>query len=92
MTQDISNWKVNKEMCPTCPFQPTGDKSIEAQVMKRCMTKGSQICHHPALHGKKQHSLCRGARNYQLHLFHRMGVIEAPTDKAWNKARQEMGI
>lgn len=88
MVQDIRNWKVNKEMCPTCPFQANGDPEIRFSVMMRCINN-SQICHHPRLHGKKETCLCRGARNHQLQIFHRMGFIEAPTDEAWEKVRKE---
>ena len=79
-------------MCPTCPFSKNGDLATRQKVEQRCLTDGSQICHHPALHGKEQTNLCRGARNYQQQIFHRMGVIEAATDEAWSKAMDAMGL
>lgn len=36
--------------------------------------------------------LCRGARNVQLEVFCALGVIEAPTDAAWEKACKERGL
>lgn len=81
---------VNKSKCATCPFRDTDDPScleVRNSVIER-ITVGakSQLCHHT---GK---TLCRGARDFQLILFHRMGFIPEPTDKAWNTQCQAMGI
>jgi hypothetical protein len=88
---DISIWPVMKARCPTCPFGDGTGKDrvpeIANMVRQRCLTEASQICHHPRLHGKPEKHLCRGARDYQLEIFHRLGVIREPTDKAWNEAR-----
>lgn len=56
------------------------------------MREASQICHHPRLHGHTETHLCRGARDHQLVVFHRMGVIDAPTDEAWAAKRKELGV
>ena len=87
---DISSWPVMKGKCPTCPFNQ--DKNgrdavpdIADMVRKRCLTEASQICHHPRLHSKKEDHLCRGARDYKLEIFHRLGWLEEPTDEAWEK-------
>jgi hypothetical protein len=34
----------------------------------------------------KPHLICRGTRDIQLSTFYALGVIEAPTDEAWNNA------
>ena len=56
---------------------------MAAQLEVKVLTKASQICHHPALHGKRQTHLCRGARDFQLMFFHRVGFLSEPTDEAW---------
>lgn len=91
MTEDISNFPVMKSECPTCPFKKDENgrersPEIADMVRERCLTRASQICHHPALKGKKQDHLCRGARNFQLNFFYRLGVIKEPTDQAWDKS------
>lgn len=90
---DIKNFKVMKKRCPTCPFGEKGKRdrspSIANMVRERCLTQASQICHHPSLHNKPQTHLCRGARDFQLEIFHRLGVIESATDRAWDRHRQE---
>jgi hypothetical protein len=72
--------------CSTCPFRPEGDRRVRASVEARIYTSASQICHHPQLHGKNGTHLCRGARDEQLKIFHRLGVIAEPTDAAWAEA------
>ena len=91
---NIGNFPVMKGMCKTCPFKEehVGAVEIANMVKARCMTEASQICHHPALHGKKETHLCRGARDYQLKIFHRMGFIDEPSDEAWDNKRRELGI
>jgi hypothetical protein len=84
---NITNFPVMKVMCPTCPFREehVGQVEIVNMVRVRCMTEASQICHHPKLHGKKETHLCRGARDYQLQIFHRMGFLKEPTDACWSE-------
>lgn len=85
--RDIRDMPLNKVMCKTCPFGPDGVQEIRHVVEGRCMTVGSQICH-----GTGNKTLCRGARDHQLTLFHRMGVLTAATDAAWGKAMAEVGL
>lgn len=92
MATDIRNFPVMKGMCKTCPFREEHEGQIEIanMVRNRCLTEASQICHHPRLHGKKEDHLCRGARQFQLQVFFRLGVIEAETDAAWEEAWKQM--
>jgi hypothetical protein len=86
-----STWKVRAKQCATCPFRTNKDPQLVARIQKQCLTEASQICHHPALHDEKEFELCRGARNFQLEIFHRLGVIKAPTDEAWQETREKYG-
>lgn len=90
---DIKDYKVMKTRCPTCPFGEKGERDrcqeIADRVRVQAITTASQICHHPELHGKPQTHLCRGARNFQLQIFHRLGVIDAETDEAWEERRSK---
>lgn len=40
-------------------------------------------CYHVAFLGKAEQKICRGARNFQLHIFHVLGVLDHPTDIRW---------
>lgn len=87
---DITNWPVMKSKCPTCPFNEDSSgreqsPDVAASVRNRCLTTASQICHHPRLKGKKQDHLCRGARDFQLQIFYRLGYIDDQTDEAWER-------
>lgn len=88
----ITDMPVMASCCPTCPFGPHGDRAVREMVEARCVAKSSQVCHHPRLHGREETHLCRGARNHQLTVFYRLGVIDAPTDEAWAAKRKELGV
>lgn len=76
---------VMAAMCATCVFLP----EIEAQdpdladSVKRRLLKSSLHCHSTG-YPVGTH-LCRGARDWQLQVLYRLGVLEAPTDEAWEK-------
>jgi hypothetical protein len=78
------------EKCASCPFREGGDKELANRVLARTILQASQICHHPALYGKKQTHLCRGARDEQLTILHRMGLIPEPTDRAFMEASERI--
>lgn len=86
----VRNMPVMAKCCPTCPFNAGGDPAIRAKVEERSLTQASQICHHPRLHGQLETHLCRGARDHQLTIFFRLGVIDAPTDEAWARKADEL--
>ncbi len=84
--RNITNMSLMKSMCATCPFGPNGDQHIRCMVEQRVLTTTSQLCHssRPAMN-KPDTRLCRGARDWQLQIFHRIGWLDAPTDAAWNE-------
>lgn len=87
-----------KRQCATCPFRTNErgryrDTKLVNKIQAQCLSKASQICHHPVLEGKPETHLCRGARDFQLTIFYHLGVIDAPTDEAWSdrmKAKELM--
>ncbi len=88
--RDVREWPVMAEQCPTCPLRVDErgrypDPRLAAEVMERCITRASQICHHPRLHGRPETHLCRRARDYQLMIFYRLGFLKEPTDEAWKE-------
>lgn len=78
---------VNKTFCKTCPFAPDGDEVLAETVKGRIGLAQSQYCH-----GTDNRTLCRGARNWQLLILHRLGYIEAATDAAFEKASLAAGV
>jgi len=89
MTRDTSKMRVRASQCKTCVFKREDEGGIELregrrEEIKQNLLKGiNQVCHH----GNK--SICRGGRDYQLVMFHRLGYIEAPTDEALAKKIEE---
>jgi len=82
---------VMEKKCRTCPFGPKGDARIRASVTSRLLT-ASQTCHHPRLDGRRETHLCRGARDQQLQIMHRLGVIAEETDAAWEAAYKKLKL
>lgn len=76
---------IMQQKCASCPFREGNDLELRNRIMERTIFQASQICHHPALKGKQQTHLCRGARDEQLNLLHRMGMIHEATDKAFKE-------
>jgi hypothetical protein len=88
--KSVRGWPLMKRKCTTCPFGPNGDPFIRDGVVSR-LFKGSQRCHHPVLAGKKETHLCRGARDLQLTILTGFGLLDEPTDAAFEKRSRELG-
>jgi len=93
----IADFPVCAAQCSTCPFRVDAsgrhpDPQLVSRIQLRCLTEASQICHHPRLQGKPETHLCRGARDYQLQIFHRLGLLDTPTDAAWERAISQLKL
>ena len=93
--QEIADYPVMRAPCATCPFRADRrgrhpDPKLVEKILGRTLSQASQICHHPTLSGKEQTHLCRGARDFQIAMFHRLGVLDAPTEEAWERRRQAL--
>jgi|SRR5271170_4992537 len=89
--RNVLDMPVMKSQCATCPFGPNGDPNVCAGVIDRSVKfQGSQICHHPSLHGKRQTHLCRGARDLQLRIMTAFGILPTPTDEAFDAKWEEL--
>ncbi len=82
----IIGWPVMAAKCESCPFREGGDIELRNKVMERTILTASQVCHHPRTHGKKETHLCRGARDEQLTILHRLGWLPEATDQAFAEA------
>ena len=89
---------VQPQMCATCPWR---DRSPHAHLVPTlehsALSEASRVCHSTgsnAINARtgKPEMLCRGARNTQLQVLHAMGFLDAPTDAAWSRKCQQLGI
>lgn len=81
----IRGWPVMAARCTTCPFRYEGEQAVANRIRSTLLSR-SQICHHPRLHGSPETHLCRGARDEQLTLLHRAGLLPEPTDSCFAQA------
>jgi len=93
------NIRVMKVQCATCPFRDGSPHAyLRGHLELSAISEASRICHSTGSNNAinkrtgKRPMLCRGARDLQLRMFAGMGFIDAPTDKAWNKKRRELGV
>lgn len=84
---------VRRTKCATCVFRDPKDGGCELSEDRRIeiqtyLIKGTNhLCH-----TEDNTQVCRGGREFQLQCWHRMGLIEEPTDAALRKAMQEHGF
>ena len=85
--------RVRKTQCETCVFRPVSEGGINLALGRheeiQCnLLRGiNQLCHHD-----DDKTVCRGGRDFQLQMFHRLGVIKEPTDEALRAAMIKAGI
>lgn len=91
MARDLSAYNVPKKPCHTCPFG--GKKPIDlppdrlTYYYDQLLNGGSQhLCH------SAEKTICRGGRTIQLRWFYSLGIIEEPTDEAFNQAVAEVEL
>ena len=88
---------VQPIMCGSCIFRQDG-KQAELSPGRLDAIRAYLIeatpheCHYPQTHGQNKHIVCRGGRDYQLMIWHRMGLIAAPTDEALHEKMVSLGI
>ena len=70
---------VQPTKCETCPFR-INNKQLIAKITNKVLSSSNHICHN---HDTK---ICRGSRDLQIEVFHRLRVLEAPTDEAYKQA------
>jgi hypothetical protein len=86
VVMNVKDWPVMRAQCASCPFRVDErgrhpDLQLVGRIQMQVITRASQICH------EVEGYLCRGGRDYQLMIFHRLGVLVEPTDEAWKQAR-----
>ncbi len=85
-TVDVRNFPIMAARCATCPFNDGGDLALRSRIEGQVLSEASQTCHSTRQANGRDTHLCRGARDFQLTIFHRLGVLSEPTDACWTKA------
>ena len=94
----MSATPTRKEMCATCPFRDGSPYGyLRDDLTHSALHNSSRICHstgnNPVIKAVDvPEQLCRGARDVQLRYFCSIGFIKEPTDEAWNRRCEELGI
>ncbi len=87
-----SQTKTRGMACASCPFEGAEPISLAAtslgKIRSYLLAGQNHLCHSD----RSNHTVCRGGRNYQLQMWHRLGLIEVPTDEALARAMKACGI
>ena len=74
-------FKCNEKQCKTCPFKQENYSMLSGgrwEEIYGYLLKGvNHLCH-----STNDTTVCRGGRDWQLTIFHRMGFIREATDTA----------
>lgn len=90
--RNVAHMPVMAVQCKTCPFRRPPSDSLRQRVEGRLLAV-SQTCHSTGVsRGKRDTHLCRGARDFQLTILCRMGLLAEPTDAAWSAKVKELGL
>lgn len=91
---DVSRMAIMGAQCKTCPFRERGPVDLRSVIEARILSGVNQTCHSTgvALGKRRDTHLCRGARDFALNLFHRLGFLDEPTDAAWDAKRREIAM
>jgi hypothetical protein len=81
---------VNKKCCNTCPFSK--DPALATKVIDRNGLSSSQICHSTEGENREPRTLCRGMRDIHIKILYAHGLLDSPTDEAWEKKMQELNF
>ncbi len=85
--------KPPKTQCKTCPFRTDGNElDLHENTLtriKRDLLRGfNHLCHGD----RKNQTVCRGGRDWQLEIFFAQGLIDSPTAESLANAMKGMGI
>jgi hypothetical protein len=82
---DMRTYPVQKSPCLTCPFagqEPLILSDFESYI-ENLMGNGQHICHSTG------RNICRGGRDIQLQWLCAIGMLQEPTDTAFDRAIED---
>lgn len=82
---------VRVHQCRSCPFREDGlklDAEKMGEIYSYLITGTNHFCHSDY----REQTICRGGRNWQLHVWANIGLIDEPTDEALYRAMKESGV
>ena len=84
---DMRTYPVQQSPCKSCPFAGKEPLQVSSENMvgylDNLFGKGQHICHSTNKH------ICRGGRDIQLQWLCAMGMLDEPTDEAFDRAVED---
>lgn len=88
---DGSSMQVMTVACSTCPFENAHKGGrLRPETLTECVEQVVTLQSQHLCHTVNNKKLCRGARTLMLRVMCMQGLIDAPTDEAYDRARIEV--
>lgn len=85
---DLRTYPVQQIPCKTCPFAGANPLTLDLNDLvgyyQNLLGNGQHFCH-----SANNTKICRGGRTIQLRWLYLIGMLEEPTDEAFDKAVNE---
>jgi hypothetical protein len=88
---------VRAHQCASCIFRYDGNQ-VELRPDRLADIQGylirgrTHLCHEPDAKGRRDALACRGGRDFQLQIWHRLGLLPEPTDEALRAKMVGLGL
>ena len=82
--------KLQKKHCATCPF--VNSDILRPEAMSKIYDYLISGTNHLCNSDRTNRTICLGGRNFQLDIWHKMGIIEQPTNEALAIAMREANV
>jgi len=82
--QDLRTYSVQTKPCKSCPFAGSDPVKLTPKAMQRYLEKLASLQSQHFCHSTSD-KICRGGRDIQLKLLCAIGMLEAPTDEAFDR-------
>jgi hypothetical protein len=86
---DPATLRLRTNQCKSCPFLQENQDIVRptewAKIYKYLLDGTQHICHSTSRH------VCRGARNWQLNVWQRTGLINEATDASLHETMEQAG-
>lgn len=88
--KNLADMPVQKSPCRTCPFEGSEPVDLTPEAYKDYIEAIVKLRSQHLCHSAQNQAICRGGRNLTLRVMCTKGLIEEPTDQAFDRVRRQI--